>query len=255
MKKIIHFMGVLLIFMLTSSVCYPKDLTASIALLPGLSNSNGKGPWIDLVKAIDKVYDEGTIKIKTYPMARSIDNVIKGKADFHIPMFRNPIVPESQLPFNFSTEDLGVVTFVIYANKDNPISANSIKQALDKEGEFPYKIKSGNGFESFFRIPILKTNNIESALKMVDEKRIDGLLWAQEEADVELKRLKLKNIKRFFWKNFNDIVVIPKGKRGEEIDKILSAAIRKLNETGELKKLRKKIHVPYVDWQPSEMGW
>ena len=69
---------------------FPLDLKASIAQLPGLADSPEKGAFIDLVKAIDAAYKDGKITIGVYPFARSVNNVIDGFADFHIPNVRNP---------------------------------------------------------------------------------------------------------------------------------------------------------------------
>ena len=83
------------------------NLKASIAQLPVLSESPEKGIFVELVKALDEVYEEGTIEIEVYPFARSVENVLRGNADFHIPSFRNPVIPESSLPFAFVPEPMG----------------------------------------------------------------------------------------------------------------------------------------------------
>ena len=86
-------------------------------------------------------------------------------------------------------------------------------------------------------------------------KRIDAYVMAQEEADLTIRKYKMKTIHRDYWMSFDDVMIIPKGKKGDTADEILSGALKKLKRSGELKKLYSKIHRPYEKWQPSEMGW
>ena len=62
---------------------------------------------------------EGRIKIDVFPYNRSIDNVIKGKADFQLPALRNSRV-KLELPYRFAKEKIGTVSFVIYSHIDKP---------------------------------------------------------------------------------------------------------------------------------------
>lgn len=42
---------------------------------------------------------------------------MEGRADFHIPVPRNPDINNSKLPYQFVTEKLANVTFVIYSHQ------------------------------------------------------------------------------------------------------------------------------------------
>jgi polar amino acid transport system substrate-binding protein len=233
-----------------------KDLVASLAQLPGLADTPNKGAFVELVKAIDEAYTEGSIKIELYPMARSINNIIEGKKDFHIPNLRSSVIKdESALPYRIVSERMGVVTLVIYSNVDNKITRRMLDQAVSKGGTFPYKIEAGGGMENLYPFPISASQSLEQTLQKVSSKRIDALIWAQEEPDMVLKKMKLGNIYRSIYENMDDIIIAPKNARGEEVDKILSNVIRKLKRSGKLKELYSKIHVPYNNWQPSRMGW
>jgi polar amino acid transport system substrate-binding protein len=232
-----------------------QSLTASLAELPGLAETSGKGAFVDFVKAMDEVYTEGTINIVINPFARSIDNAITGKADFHMPIFKNPQVPVSKLPYGYITETIGKTAFVLYSNVDKPITAKMIKEALAKGGQFPYKIETGNGVETNYNFPLLKTDSIEQSFQKLKAKRIDALLWAQEEADIVLKQLRIKTVYRAHMNDFNDTLLIRKGPEGEKLDKILSAIIVRLRKAGKLDELFLKIHKPYDDWQPAKMDW
>ncbi|MBU0993126.1 MAG: transporter substrate-binding domain-containing protein [Proteobacteria bacterium] len=230
-----------------------EDLKVSMAYLPDILETPDKGVFVDIVKSIDDVY-EGHIERKVFPFARSMDNVITGKADFHLPMIRNKIVPVESLPYAYTTEKMGDVYFIIYSNTDNPIPLDKIKSAKN-EKPFPLRIESMGGFLDYFDFPITESFSVESSLKKVDIKRIDAFIFAQEECDFTVKQLKLKNVHRELYDRFDDVFVIPKGDRGKEIDAILSACIEKLKSTGEMQKLHLKVHLPYQEWQPNEMGW
>jgi polar amino acid transport system substrate-binding protein len=232
-----------------------NDLTASMANLPGLAEPPGKGGFVELVKALDEAYKGGSIKIEIYPFSRSIQNVIDGKADFHVPTLRNPAVSEEDLPYRTVTESMGTVVFVCYSNVDNIITRKEIMQARDEGGKFSYVIECPGGLEGQFTIPVIPSNDIANSFQKLQNKRIDALLWAQEECDLTIKQLKLNKIHRTHYADFDDAIIIRKGSESERIDEILSKALREIKASGKQQELYKDIHVPYVDWQPHEMGW
>ncbi|MGD0230257.1 MAG: ABC transporter substrate-binding protein [Syntrophorhabdales bacterium] len=232
-----------------------KDLTASLALIPGLIDSPDKGPFVDVVKAIGGVYTGGKIKIETYPFARSVQNVVQGKADFHIPTLRNRAISEAGLPYRFTTEKIGTVCFVIYSNTEKPLTKKMLANAIAQKGKFPYTIEVPAGLEAIFGFPVGSSNDVASSLQKVQKKRIDALVWAQEEVDHALKELKISTIRREHWMDYDDSIIIAKGPRGDAVDAILSSALRKLRASGQLQALYSKVHRPYNDWQPSTMGW
>jgi len=245
--------AIFFVTVLNFSPASARDLIISMAQLPKILESPDEGIFVDMVKAMDNVYD-GKIERKVFPFARSIDNVIKGEADFHLPMIRNTIVPESSLPYAFSTDKTGDVCFIIYSHKDNPVTLDTIKDAKTQQ-TFPLKIESQLGFRDYFDFPITDSTTIENSLKKISVKRIDAFIFAQEESDFVVNQLKLKDIHRELYQTFDDVFVIPKGPKGKEIDAVLSGCIKKLSSTGELKKLHDMIHPPYQKWQPYEMGW
>ena len=244
--------AVLLIFSGPASAGAP-DLKVSIAFLPELQETADKGVYVDLVKMIESVY-EGKIERNVYPFPRSIDNVISGKADFHMPMLRNKLVSADALPYSYATEKMGDVYIVIYSHKDNPITLEMIMNAKGKD-PYPYNIECPGGFDSYFHCPVNTSPGVENSLKKINMKRIDALLNAQDECDIVVKQLKLKNIHRELYDKFDDVLLIPKGDKGKEIDKAISSCLVKLRTDGKLQEAFSKIHVPYDDWQPHEMGW
>jgi polar amino acid transport system substrate-binding protein len=229
-----------------------KDLIATLAQVPGLIEPPGKGPFVDILKMIDDIYTDGNITFGIYPFARSIKNLLEGRADFHLPNFRNPYIPESKLPFRFVSEKIGVVSFVIYSNKDKIITRQMILDAVAKGGKFPYTIEIGAGSEPGYPFPGLPTNDLAQSLQKVQNKRVDAFIWAQEEGDQVVKELKLNAIRRSLWQDQDAVITIAKGPKADYLDKVLSECLRKLKASGRLQAVYDKVHLPYNNWQPSE---
>jgi polar amino acid transport system substrate-binding protein len=231
-----------------------RDLEASLAILPGLADTPDQGTFVELVKAMDDVYP-GKIRISVYPYARSFNNVISGIADFHIPALRNPSIPDANLGYRYVAEKMGSVHMVLYSRADKILTRQDIMKALEAGGPFPYMIEVSAGAEANCAFPARPTNNFEQSLLKLDSKRIDAIWNAQEETDLILKRLKRKNIHRSYWGTFDDVIVVHKGPRGDEVDQILSELLRKLKASGRLESIHRKAHLPYIDWQPADMNW
>jgi hypothetical protein len=251
-----HFISIALaLFLLIGvSAANARDLKVSMAYLPDILETPDKGVFVDLIKAFDEAYEEGEIQRSVFPTARSMENVISGKADFHIPMIRNKVVPEESMPYAFSTEKMGDVYFVIYSHKDKPLTYDAIQKVKNSK-PFPLKVETIGGMTGYFDFPVDQGIGVENSLKKVNAKRLDAFIMAQEECDFTVKHFKLKNIHREQYDKFDDVFVIPKGEKGKEIDAILSGLIVKLRAGGKLQDLHMKVHIPYQDWQPHEMGW
>jgi len=239
-----------LLFLLAHSIV-AKDFKASIAHIPMLAETSDKGAFIDLTKALDNVYEEGSFAIKVYPMGRSLNNVVNGRADFHIPMIRSPYVDINTLPYRFAERKMGTVCFVIYSHKNNPITREMILNDANTS-VFPYKIETLRGMKDLLQFPfaIKESSQIEQSLRNIAKKRVDALIFAQEETDFVLRKLNLASIHRSLFACWDDVIVIPKGEKGEAVDKVISSALQTLDDNGTLVELRKKIHVPFIDWQP-----
>ncbi|MBN2062892.1 MAG: hypothetical protein JW882_20990 [Deltaproteobacteria bacterium] len=251
----IPFIGIVVALFISSGFAFAgtPDLKASMAFLPDILETPDKGVFVDLIKMIDSVYD-GNIERSVYPFPRSIENVISGKADFHMPMLRNKLVSTDALPYTYTTEKMGDVCIIIYSHKDNPITLEKILQAKGKD-PYPYTIECMGGFTDYFDCPISESIGVENSLKKVNLKRIDALLFAQEECDFVIKQFKLKNIHRELYDKFDDVFVIPKGEKGNEINNALSECLVKLKSDGKMQEMHLKVHLPFQEWQPHEMGW
>ncbi|MCX7749589.1 MAG: transporter substrate-binding domain-containing protein [Clostridia bacterium] len=233
-----------------------KDLVATLALIPGLVESEDKGTFVDFTKALDEVYTEGKIKIEVYPYARSVENVISGKADLHIPNMRTSLVDSSQLKYTFAKKAFGQFAMVIYSNSENKITKEMIDEAMKKgKDAFPYKIEVSGGLENNLPFPAAGTSDYKQSFQKLASKRIDAIINAQEESDLVLKELKLKNVSRSLFGYFEDVLTVAKNAHGEEMDKLLSDLVTRLEASGKLKEIYEKVHKPYEDWQPAQMGW
>ncbi len=92
--------------------------------------------------------------------------------------------------------------------------------------------------------------SIEQSLRKLSRGRIDAFIWAQEEADLMLRQLKLTNIHREHLGDFEDVFIIAKGPAGDETDRFLGEAIDRLAASGKLAEIYSRLHRPYVEWQP-----
>jgi polar amino acid transport system substrate-binding protein len=229
---------------LTLAQAQARDLKANVPYpLAPLVDSKDKGILIDLLKAMAEEYKEGKITWELYPFARSMENVEKGRADFHMPQLVNPKISPEKLPFQFSSEIIFKVIFALYTNKNNKeINPNNMSK---------YKIETDLGTMDFFDFKPIGSPDIESSLKKVDMGRIDGWLMAMPESDLALKKLGLKNIKRWEYAKYDVRIVLTKGPKGKEVDAILTDLIGKLKANGKYQKIMAPIMDQKFDpWQP-----
>jgi polar amino acid transport system substrate-binding protein len=243
MKRfVLYCLTVIFVVAISLGQAYARDLKASLPLLPPLVESKDKGILVDLLKAMAEEYKEGKITWEVFPFARSMDNVQTGKADFHMPQLVNPKINPSTLPFQFSSDIIFRVIFVLYTNKNN--------KDINPENVSKYNIESDFGTKDFFGFKV-NGNDIEPALKKVDMGRIDGWLFAMPESDMALKKLGLKNIKRWEYAKYDVRIVLNKGTKGKEVDKILADIIKKLKDSGKYQKIMAPIlDQKFDNWQP-----
>lgn len=222
------------------------DLIANAILLPGLVDSADSGPLIDLVRALDQHYPEGSIQIHAYPVARALTHTRTGLADFAFPAMRLSPEAEAKLPYRFSTEAMGQVCFVLYSHRGLSLTREALFEAARK-GK-PYLVEAPPFSDWGF--PTRPLVSFASAFRKIAARRIDGLLWAQEEADFVLREMGLREIRRSHYADYDDVFVVQRGPRGDFVDKALTRAIRALRASGHLEELYRRVHQPYKDWQP-----
>jgi ABC-type amino acid transport substrate-binding protein len=225
-----------------------RDLTVSLPERAGLAelDREGKisGSLVELVKAIDDVYDEGKIIIiGVYPFKRSIRYVINGKADFQ-PI---NIKGSKQKGFIYSSVRITVLSDVLYTNSDT--------SPLDKNNLWKYQINVGRGHGEIFRNEFLKRfkrpakniqeiTTVRQGLLMVSAGRSEGFLMDMDSGDAVLRKLKLRNIRRELYRQRDVHAIMHPGIRGKEVDRILTKAFSKLRKQGRLKNLVNKLQNP-----------
>ena len=163
-KKLFLVCGILSLVLTLAGHALCRDLKVSLGYLPKIAESPEKGEFVDLIKAMDEVYTKGNIQIKVFPINRSIDNVIQGKADFHMPFLKNPAAPLEKMPFRFVSVRIGIVPFVIFSHRENPITSEKLERAKSLR-TFPYKIECNKGAEEHFGIPVIGSQDIGQSMK------------------------------------------------------------------------------------------
>lgn len=217
-----------------------KTWKASVAQMPVLSESKDKGVWIDLLKALAKASGD-TIEIEVVPFARSMANLMEGRADFHLPLLQVPGSPNGREKFDYSTDGTSQVNFVAYITKTSSVTVATLRKA---------NVETEAAHLEFFDFPVRPSTNIENSLKKVDAGRIDAFIFADTATDPVLKSTKLPNVKRELYARFDVKFVLPKGGNGGATDKFLSQTIAKLRASGEWQKVTQPLNIAYDNWQP-----
>ena len=75
----------------------PKQMVAHLGELPGLINADGSGPFVELVRFMDKVDPDTEIHIEVFPLHRAVHGVVNKQADFALPAIYVDD-PEGKLP-------------------------------------------------------------------------------------------------------------------------------------------------------------
>ena len=231
-----------------------KDLKASIAQIPGLADSPEKG-IVRRPREGDRFRLPGWKDLHRSLPFQEIHTERDGwKLGLPHSDLRERRPPASSRPYSWVPEKMGSFSLVIYSNKDKPLTKKDLDAALAKGGKFPYTVEVAGGLESNYPFPVVSSNDTAQSLKKVQMGRVDATIWGTE-ADELLKSLKLNAINRARYADFDDVIVVAKSPRGDQVKKILTDAMAKLRASGKLQEIYGKIHRPYEDWQPSQMGW
>lgn len=236
-KKLIT---LLLSLMLFAGTVYAQEFKASLAQMPNYAESMEKGVLVDLVKAMSK---ESGVKISysVVPFARSMDNVITKKVDFHMPLIVATNLDESKLKYDHSTETIFHVNFILYTNKSKPIKKEDLKTA---------KVETDMAHTQYFDFPVVASTNIAGSLRKLNAGVIDAFIFADFASDPIVKGENLSNIKRELYYRFDVKIILPKGANGGEIDKFLTKTIKAMRAKGTFQTIMDPIDTPYDNWQP-----
>lgn len=211
----------------------------SIAQLPIAAESKEKGVYIDLLKAVSRVTGV-SINIQVVPFARSLQYVIDGRVDAHIPLIRS-LYHKTPPPYDLSSVALHSVNFVLYTNKDKPLNMGNLQACI---------IETDTAHVNYFNFDILPSSCIECSLKKVNAGRIDGFIFADSVTDGLVRKNALPHIRRQLYRVYDAMIILPKGRGGGEVDQFLFKAVEKLKSTGEYQKIMGPLDIPYDPWQP-----
>ncbi len=234
------FVLILTVFLSLSLNVMAADYSASLAKMPVYAESVEKGVLVDFTKALSKESGK-QIDISVGPFARSMNNVITKKADFHMPLIAVPDIDMSTLDYDYSTETIFHVNFILYTKKGSGMSKDKLSTS---------KVETDIAHVAYFDFDIAGSPNIEQSLKKLNAGRIDAFIFADFASDPLVKKNNLSNIKRELFKVYDVKIILPKGGRGGSTDMFLSETIKKMRENGSFDNIMSVIDTPYDNWQP-----
>ena len=220
------------------------DLHGIAVFLPQLLENNQSSPFAELLQVVARHYKEGKISFSIEPVKRVYMDTSDKNADFRFPIMKVRDSADDATPYQFTREMLGKVTFVLYTHKSRPLSRDDVLRMANLA---KYDIEAPPVNWGF---PSKSVVNLELSLKKLNLGRVDGVLWAQEEADYLVRKFKLSNIHRTRFDDYPDVLFLNCNHRGDFVNQALSRAIRAARASGELQQAYLKVHKPYQDWQP-----
>lgn len=216
------------------------DYKVSLAQMPVYAESLEKGVLVDFTKAIaqesGKAFD-----VVVVPFARSINNVVTKQADFHMPLIAVPDIDMATLEYDYSTETIFHVNFVLYTKKESGITIDKLPDA---------RVETDIAHVAYFDFKITGSSNIEQSLLKLNAGRIDAFIFADFATDPLVKKNNLTQIQRDLYKVYDVKIILPKGGLGGPTDQFLSETIGKLREKGIYDSIMGVIDTPYDNWQP-----
>jgi hypothetical protein len=250
MKRIAIVSLVVLIFSHVSQA--EEILRGSIFPLPGLIETADSGPFIEVLKEIQKCLPKDVkVESKLYPPARAVGTIMGAHptADFAFPAIANPL-KDVESPFYYATP-YGKVAFVLYSKKEKILTRQKLLsyKGVSKEN-FPYTIETFPNVLSYFPFPVQPFTCVECALKKLSLGRLDGYIMAMDEVDAEIRKDHMTTLHRELYEELDATINISKTPRGIKVKKILDEATTCALKKGRIQELYKLVHKPYEDWQP-----
>lgn len=200
-------------------------------------------------KSIQAIMEADGKKVvsQTAPFARAVYMLEAKQADILSAIVQIPDQAKwTDLKFDYSTDSLLGIVFILYTNKAKPVTAAELKAGNAKG----YKIETDTAHTLHFPFAVASTS-IDASLKKLEEGTIDGYVFSQGSTDAALKRLALKNVKREYFDTLNGVFVLQKGARGGPLDKSISAGLAKIKTNGKYK----DIVGPYADAASKFIDW
>lgn len=240
MTKISKKLILVFIFLLSPVIMLCSEYSVTIARMPVYAVSETQGVLVDLIKEIEEVTSD-KLDIKLNSFASSVYLVKKGTRDIHLPLIKNDLIKDENLPFYYSSETLFHVNFVLYSKIGINLDLNDLSK---------YTIETDRAHIEYFPFKTIPSNSIEKSLEKVENGKIDGFIFADFATDPFLKQKVYKNIKRELYKTFEAKIILAKNAKGKAADLMITNATQKLKANGKFQQIIGKIDLPYDNWQP-----
>lgn len=239
MKNSHSFQFILYLIVSFSGSLEAEDFVASLPEIPVLSEPSGNGIFVQLIEALDEEYTEGKISYDIVPFQRSLHNVARGKADFHLPL----IEYESQKldGLKLSEFSLYTVQFSIFSNRSKRIVTRKDIDSLKATDQFGLIIETDRTHLSQFDFPVLASSCMECSLKKLTAGRIDALIFGGKSISFLREKLLLDNIHEESFDTYEVKFVVGDTPRGEVVERKLTAVFNQLKESGEYERMLKSL--------------
>jgi len=232
----------LVVLVAVASAGYAADYSAAVMQLPE------SDAYVALFNAIGAATGH-TFAVEVVPPARAAMMIETKKVDVIFPATKSTDPQKNAArPMDLSAAKVFSMVFVLYANKGKPASVEQLRSG--NPGNL--QVETTASLASLFEFKPVVTTSVETSLKKVDAGRVDGLVYAQEAGDPQLKNLGLHNIVRSMY-SLNEVTFgIQKGQAAGALDKVLVDGISKLKADGRLDQIISFAlkNGTYNDWQP-----
>lgn len=209
-----------------------EELRISVPLPMG---ADPHSVWFKLARVIAREWPDGkAVVLPPESFERSIDAVVKGRADVHFPLMLSPARSEDDLPYRYSSFTLSETPFALYVQQGNR-RIDPARLTIAALSEF--RIETDRAHAGLFYGKLREAESIESGLRRVSAGQIDGFLFSTYSTDPIVERLKLGNVVRLPYRRVQDKMVLPRGADGDELDEKLGLIIDRLKDSGEYQRI------------------
>ena len=139
---------------------------------------------------------------------------------------------------------MGKVSFVIYSNESKPLTREDLLAGTQQKN-YPYSIETFPNVSSYFPFPSKGFTCVECALRKVSAGRLDAYIMAMDDVDEVIRKEKMPSIHRELFADFDAVIAVGKGPRGQQVKKILDAATDCALKKGKLQPAYLKVHKPF----------
>ena len=220
------------LLLVTSAAAAAEELRISVPLPMG---ADPHSVWYKLARAIAREWPEGEATVlPPESFEKSIDAVVKGRADVHFPLMQSPARSDDELPYRYSSFTLSETPFALYVRKgERRIDPAHLTIAALAQ----FRIETDRAHAGLFYGKFREADSIESGLRRVDAGQIDGFLFSTYSTDPIVARLKLAKLVRIPYRRVQDKMVLPRGADGAELDEKLGLIIDRLRDSGEYRRI------------------